>query len=227
MSTEVNHPDDFPALEAALAALKPRVKVIDRDRLMYRAGQAAARRDGVALSLAAQAKLACDGNAAAGLRHSWHWPAACASLTIVAAILMLLVIFRPVIRIVERSDWRAPTVIASGQGAARPLPPSNSARENPSTSAARIAPERSGAVLPWTWALFWLPAKPNPTTPNDLSYPAVRDQWLETGLQAWNRLAERPETPPALRDSRPATYQNLLDQFLDHQQNQAVPLKSS
>lgn len=69
---------------AELAALSPRAR-LDRDRLMYRAGQASA-------------AMPTYGRDA----RRWAWPAAFGSMTAVAASLLLLLALRPSPRVVER-----------------------------------------------------------------------------------------------------------------------------
>lgn len=62
---------ELAAVEAALAALAPRPAAVDRDRLMFQAGQAAAAR-------------------ALGPRHAaWRWPCATAASLVLALVLGL------------------------------------------------------------------------------------------------------------------------------------------
>ncbi len=62
---------EIAALEGALAALAPAPVSLDRDRLMFRAGQAVV------------------------MRGRWIWPASTAALTVAASVLGLLLAFRP------------------------------------------------------------------------------------------------------------------------------------
>jgi hypothetical protein len=71
MSEIINDPE-LKALEAALGSLTPRPGTIDRDRLMYRAGQ---------LSVP---------------RRTWAWPVATFSASLVAVSLAAILIMRPV-----------------------------------------------------------------------------------------------------------------------------------
>ena len=63
--------EKIAALEDALAALAPAPVTLDRDRLMFRAGQAVSS------------------------RGRWIWPASTAALTVAASVLGLLLAFRP------------------------------------------------------------------------------------------------------------------------------------
>jgi len=66
---------DLAAVEAALTSLRPAPSTLDRDRVMYLAGQAAGRR---------RERLA-----------SWMWPCTSAAATIAACVLGLLLLERP------------------------------------------------------------------------------------------------------------------------------------
>jgi len=98
MSQEENQPEDLKALEAALAALVPRGDRLDRDRLMFLAGQAA-------------------GSQPRAARHRWAWPAAFSAMTAAAASLLVIVAARPGPQIVERIvEVPVPAAPGSGQG---------------------------------------------------------------------------------------------------------------
>lgn len=96
---------------AELAALSPQAR-LDRDRLMYLAGQASA----------AIPKYGRDA-------RRWAWPAAFSGMTVVAASLLLLLALRPAPRVVERIV-RVPT----------PVPPPQRADVYPSTALAQAVP---------------------------------------------------------------------------------------
>lgn len=81
MSPEQELPPELKSLEAALASLRPTPGGLDRDRLMFRAGEESARR----------------------LRMGrLVWPAACAASAGVAAALVLMLVSRPGPEVVER-----------------------------------------------------------------------------------------------------------------------------
>ncbi len=103
MSHEENRPEDLKALEAALAALVPRGDRLDRDRLMFLAGQTAASQPGAALS------------------RRWAWPAAFSAMTAVAASLLAVLVVRPGPQIVERIlEVPVESPPGNSQGAAHP-----------------------------------------------------------------------------------------------------------
>src|SRR5262245_12802221 len=77
MSNETDNPE-LAALATALAALAPSAGDLDRDRLLYSAGQRSVR------------------------RHRWHWPALCAALALVAVALGVLSARRPETRLIEQ-----------------------------------------------------------------------------------------------------------------------------
>ena len=80
MSHETHDPE-LASLEAALAALRPAPDQIERDQLLFRAGQAASR------------------------RH-WLWPAATAMLALVVAVESGMLLWRPTAP--ERVEYRQP-----------------------------------------------------------------------------------------------------------------------
>ena len=69
--SEESNPQDVKGIEAALGALAPAPVRIDRDGLMFRAGQASTG------------------------RHRWAWPAAAGALAAVAATLAMVLVPRP------------------------------------------------------------------------------------------------------------------------------------
>ena len=99
MSHEENRPEDLKALEAALAALVPRSDRLDRDRLMFLAGQATGSQPRAAVS------------------RPWAWPAAFSAMTALAASLLLMLVTRPGPQIVERIV-EVPVQAAPGGGQA-------------------------------------------------------------------------------------------------------------
>jgi hypothetical protein len=90
MSPHEDPLNDLSALEAALASLVPRADWLDRDRLMYLAGQAS-----VAHTPAA-------GHPAAVSPRRWGWPAAFAAMTAVAASLLVALVMQPGPQVAER-----------------------------------------------------------------------------------------------------------------------------
>jgi hypothetical protein len=121
MSHEENRPEDLKALEAALAALVPRGDRLQRDRLMFLAGRAAASRPGAAVS------------------RRWAWPAAFSAMTAVAASLLVMLVTRPGPQIVERIvEVPAESILGGGQGGSEAR--SLAAGEKPGYSLPEFAP---------------------------------------------------------------------------------------
>jgi hypothetical protein len=107
MSTKKKQ-DDLNAFEAALAGLIPRTDRLDRDRLMFLAGQQSTlpspgtdghhaehgwfvgrRQQSVLPSLFGR------GAGGEGSKRSWLWPTAFAAMSVVAATLLVMLVFRP------------------------------------------------------------------------------------------------------------------------------------
>src|SRR5271157_3559894 len=81
---------DLSELEAALAALVPRADRLNRDRLMFLAGQASV-----------EAKISQ--SQAIGQRSAgWAWPAAFVTMTGIAASLLVVLAIRPAPQVTER-----------------------------------------------------------------------------------------------------------------------------
>jgi len=163
-----NEYNDLSQLEASLAALVPRADRLNRDRLMFLAGQAAAEaRLGQVSAVPVQPSR----------RAGWFWPAATATMTALAASLLVTLAVRPV--------PQATGPIAKGSTS---LP---AVSEQPAVAVAR-EPIKSEAMVELTaiepalpdwlvWALFSAP--PAETKPES-SYLEVRNQVL---LHGWER----------------------------------------
>ena len=80
-------PPELKAVEAELTSLRPRDDRLDRERLVFLAGQA---------SMGGRSA----GRGAAAVR--WAWPGACAGMTAVAAALLVALLVRPEPQVVER-----------------------------------------------------------------------------------------------------------------------------
>jgi hypothetical protein len=127
MPEQPNQEPNLSALESALAALKPAPAALDRDRLMYRAGQVSAR------------------------RRNWLWPSAAAALLLVSLGLGAALLARPkpaeTIRVVYVEKNPAP----ESAPAPRPAPPPEKAvaLELPSLPASAAYLRTRGEVLRW------------------------------------------------------------------------------
>jgi hypothetical protein len=97
---------ELQAIEAEWARLRPRTDRIDRDRLMFLAGQA---------SVAEQAELPRSSRL-----RVWFWPTSFAGMTAVAAVLFAMVFMRPEPQLVERIVYAAPGSAADERNA-RPV----------------------------------------------------------------------------------------------------------
>ncbi len=126
---EPRNPDE-QAVERTLASFAPRATRLDRDRLMFLAGQAsagAAPAQGSKLSVPTHAKT------------SWHWPAATAALAALSLALALMLV-------VQAS--RNPVAIVSPPET-NPAPQSTVAAElQPESAAERLPPETFVDVRP-------------------------------------------------------------------------------
>lgn len=100
---EVNDRQTMPSgalqrFEAELASLSPRAVRLDRDRLMYLAGQASA-----------------TSNIVEPLGRGWGWPTAFSAMTALAASLLVIIVARPQTRVVERIVQVPVEVVKSGE----------------------------------------------------------------------------------------------------------------
>jgi hypothetical protein len=112
MSGKEERSEELNGLEAALAALVPRVEGFDRERLIFEAGRASAMAEmGLAQSPSPPAPLP-KGEGRNEPRRRWAWPAALAAMTAVAAMLLVMVISRPGPQIVRLpAEPSAPSVV--------------------------------------------------------------------------------------------------------------------
>jgi hypothetical protein len=181
MSREENARQDLHSLselELALAALVPRDEGLNRDRLMYLAGQA---------SVVSEKQESVTPLRSVRRRNlmNWAWPSAFATMTGIAALLMVALVVRPEQRVEERIVFvptappeRAPMSDRSGDD---PIP---------AIASADIANTQPG-WLAWT-PLLWPPITGSVYEP---SYLELRKQALLHGLKpgqprAWEPAAE-------------------------------------
>jgi hypothetical protein len=96
------HEEELSDLEKLLAALPPRPAALNRDHLLFRAGQAS-------------------------MRRSWAWPLAAVVMSVAAGCLATVVVFRPrsepVIRVVQM-PVQVPTPVVAKEAAPQEFPPS-------------------------------------------------------------------------------------------------------
>lgn len=201
MAKEPDGHNQLNAFEAALAALRPRGDGLDREQLMFLAGQVSAQ---------------------PGETHSggtrldrWGWPAAFVAMTTVAASLLVTLAVRPP-RVVER--------IVAVPAAASPAAIDRQEqydRDSPREDRGMAVESRRAAEQPGDWmTFFWASFEDYPSAslaPTDASqYKRLRDLAVSRGLDAW-------PTPAALATagsgdfprSRPACQRELLDELLE------------
>jgi hypothetical protein len=216
MSSEEDPKEDLgelSELEAALAALAPRAERLNRDRLMFLAGQASVEPK---ISQAAQPQLP----------SRWAWPVAFAAMSGIAASLLAALAIRPAPQASERIVERIVTV--------------STARQEP---AAAIAQDRIEAVaasdaraiaspLP-DWLALWLFAQPAGSTGHEPPYPELRNQVLLHGLNSWTTPASE-STASARAGEEPVPAGELLNYWLEQEggtntlrRNTKPPLRNS
>ncbi|HVC94405.1 MAG TPA: hypothetical protein VND64_11980 [Pirellulales bacterium] len=104
MSREENEARDLNAIAASLSSLSPSTGRLDRDRLMFLAGEAAALSSS-ALPNSAMSRTAMSQSHEVQLRlaaRRWAWPAAFSMVSAVAATLLAVLLARPEPRVIER-----------------------------------------------------------------------------------------------------------------------------
>ncbi len=125
MSPEQDIPSDLRSLEASLASLRPASGGLDRDRLMFLAGQESARRSRL---------------------RPLAWPAALAAMTGAAAALLAALLVRPGPAVVERVVYVPAPAAQSAPESPQPAPAPVSPPEERSPGKAD-SPESSAFVL--------------------------------------------------------------------------------
>ena len=196
MSREENPQEnlhDLSELEAALAALVPRAEHLNRDRLMFLAGQAS--------TASKIGQPVVEPPAARSRRRAgWAWPAAFAAMTGVAASLLVALAIRPAPQITERIVERIITAPAPSQ---EPAAEVAQGRVEPNST---VDPPAMLAALPdWlTWGLF-----PRPDVATSASHP-TRNSPTRRSCTASSRgdcrSLHRP--PPAAPRTNPSSIAN-------------------
>lgn len=208
MSEEKQYAENLNAFEAELASLSPQTDRLDRQRLMFLAGQAS---------------VAVGRGRSAVRSRRWAWPAAFATMTTAAATLMVMLLLRPEPPVVfvevpvepaggqAREADHAPESPVRDDGPAEPLP------SPPEPSFQRIQEPGLLASLGLNW-------------PRDLGslqmstgmpYPILRDRVLARGLDSWTLPVSAQDVE---RAAAPVSYRQLLDTLLEGRPpDQAVP----
>ncbi|MCR4414619.1 MAG: hypothetical protein NUV77_19555, partial [Thermoguttaceae bacterium] len=177
--------EELKAIEAALASLVPRRDVLDRDRLMYRAGWAAAR-------------AARRGRAAARA-----WAVAFSTMTAVAATLLVALLTRWPTQVPGPTARPGAPGEVEGTVAAGPVDRVGPAA-NPSPEGVAAWPPAGPAGDGWSRAPL------GPTAP----YPLLLARVLERGLDAWAPEVSTP-SPAREGPSPPSSYRELREAMLD------------
>lgn len=197
---EEDLPPDLKAIEAELASLTPRTGRLDRERLIFLAGQ--------------QSVAAGDAGPA-NRRGGWGWPGAFAAMTAVAATLLVMLLSQleapgevPIVEVPSGptiEDGAPPEQESPGSfpddGRVAPLP-------SPPEPSPKPAPRRS---LFASVGLEWIRLPERGELGSEASYPRLLDRVLAGEIDDWP-LPARVEGPR--RASAPVSYRELLNQEL-------------
>jgi hypothetical protein len=184
---------DSASLEEELRRLAPRPSRIDRERLMFLAGQASPARGEFSQTFS-QAS-----------RRAWPWPLAMAAMTTVAGFLGVLLVQRPAQVMVERVVYvevekpSAETPATAAPAVLELRRPHRGSSELASAGPARV---RAAAADP-----FALPADLGSS-----NYLAWRNHALRYGVESWSHLTS---SGSGGRAATPQTSRELLESLLD------------
>jgi hypothetical protein len=193
MSREENETPDLNAVAAALASLAPSTGKLDRDRLMFMAGEAAARSKEAQSkeTLAREAQSHSSAGAAPRLLvRRWAWPAAFSTMSAVAASLLAMLLIQPDPQISERIVYLP----------AEPPTLTNAPRETNVARAEPLPPDDPGAGR-----------QVNDRHPTDDDYLRLRDRVLALGVDSWTADQSATGTAPP---SRPSNHRQLFESIL-------------
>ncbi len=196
MAHEQDRQDDLTAFEAALAALKPRGNAINRDRLMFLAGQA---------------------SGSSTQPRRWGWPAAFGAMTTVAASLLTALMVRPP-QVVERIVDRVVEVPAAPLDAT--FAGMNRYDRRATGNGALPAAPRRWIEQPSSWTAFLF--APTEDYPAVLLSPAKASNYMRLREIAFTRGLDGWPTPGGVEvagasmpsRSRPSSQRELLDELL-------------
>ncbi len=186
-------PAELKAFEARLAALTPRADRLDRDALLFEAGQASAE---------------------VGLRHRWAWPSAFGAMTTVAAVLLAVVLLRPepqsVVKYVYVERPAEPEPISDEgvqQVAEEPLPEPSRSPQMPSRDPTQRRESMMAAV-----ARDWLGVGSLGSTPRQRQLEAL----LAQGADAIRLPSDSPTHDRGIRRATdPQSYRQWRDALLE------------
>jgi hypothetical protein len=217
-------PPALKAFEAALASLIPRADRLDRDRLMFLAGQESRviGRVEQAHRSPANRPVTADGGASLRLTHPakkprWAWPVAFTAMTAVAAVLAVLLAIRPT---VPADGSNRESLVASdgkplrdAQAQERPLP-------------RHWEPEPDDRVQPFSPLFAFIQSLWNTGDagsgadaaspvhqPLASTYPRLRNDLMHPGIESWHVAQSFSGTLSAGLPESPAN-RALLKQYL-------------
>lgn len=197
---------ELTAIEAVLASLAPRTDRLNRERLMFLAGQASA--------------AARPERCRAWTR--WLWPAAFSAMTAVAAMLLVMLVVQPgqIARHGADRTALAPAPSAEAKtaqdagAASMQLSPEKRAEPSPDDEA---RPGAQDSLLSLILSPFTPPIGPRAEpSPAHHSYPELRDLVLARGLDSW-QSPTAPAGEGRERVEAPLSYRELLDSLLEQE----------
>lgn len=202
MNTHESHPAD-DHVERLLAAFAPRPSRLDRDRLMFLAGQAAAAAEAQALT---EAQALAESRAS---RSAWYWPASTVVASLSAAVLAVVVVMQSLN--MRRADLPSTSIAitpshASVEQAPVEQPPVAPPTADRSPAAAVVAVDpRENAVRSaevWrSWSLadngYWqlrdAAEQPESAEPPQRPYNTIDIEPARPYLHAVRAVLERPQ----------------------------------
>ncbi len=197
--------DDLSSFEAALAALMPRTDRLDRERLMFLAGQqsiTAGQHPTLPSPIGRGTQRVPGGEVTLG-RQARAWQAAFAVMSAIAATLLVMLVSRSALGpVVETANHAAP-----GTSLARDV----SENIDADMHAARSRSDRS------VFGLALLPAA-NYRGPGEgdstYSYTQLLSRIIDKGVDSWEPRAAAPHNKKSIV-TRPLTSRELMDQILE------------
>jgi hypothetical protein len=218
MSGEEKQFEDVSDVEAALRSLAPRSDRLDRERLMFLAGQASAggRGDmpttsvGISPALAASVRMAPDTayrdmpTTSVGMAPRWAWPSAFAAMSAVAATLLVALLVRPGAQVVERIVKEPVPGTRSPEGSLLAEDHSRLGR-NEAQPQRPDAQEAGAAPRPISLS------GPPRIRPAGDPYHELLERVLDHGLDAW----KAPAGGVTVTAAAPVTYRGLLETLLE------------
>jgi hypothetical protein len=185
MSGEEDLPPELRSLEAALASLAPRRDRLDRDRLLFLAGQESVRTKAIAAA-----------------PRAWRlaWPAAFSGMTAVAAALLVLLLARPQPGAVERIVYVPAAQPKAAEPAAKPAVPET-----------QPAPREAAGPSP---LVAWLEGDRDRSPLRRAPYFQALDEALHQGMRPAPRPAPAG-LQEGRRQIGPLSYREMLDSLLE------------